>query len=110
MILSYSNLFTTNIVKDMDENYMSYASNTWMFSNDQVNVMNATLNGYRSSLKNSTVSMNCNGSVGTGLNNYQLENLNIYPNPTLGKLNIASADKINTLSITNIIGKEIIIC
>jgi len=105
--LSYSNLFTTN-VKDMDENYMSYASNTWMFSIDQVNVMNATLNGYRSSLKNTDVSMNCNGSVGTGLNNYQLENLNIYPNPTIGKLNIISANKINTLSITNIIGKEIL--
>ena len=105
--LSYSNLFTTN-VKDMDENYMSYASNSWMFSIDQVNVMNATLNGYRSSLKNTDVSMNCNGSVGTGLNNYQLENLNIYPNPTIGKLNIISADKINTLSITNIIGKEIL--
>ena len=105
--LSYSNLFTTN-VKDMDENYMSYASNTWMFSIDQVNVMNATLNGYRSSLKNTDVSMNCNGSIGTGLNNYQLENLNIYPNPTIGKLNIISADKINTLSITNIIGKEIL--
>jgi len=105
--LSYSNLFTTN-VKDMDENYMSYASNTWMFSIDQVNVMNATLNGYRSSLKNTDVSMNCNGSVGTELNNYQLENLNIYPNPTIGKLNIISADKINTLSITNIIGKEIL--
>ena len=105
--LSYSNLFTTN-VKDMDENYMSYASNSWMFSIDQVNVMNATLNGYRSSLKNTDVSMNCNGSVGTGLNNYQLENLNIYPNPTIGKLNIISANKINTLSITNIIGKEIL--
>ena len=105
--LSYSNLFTTN-VKDMDENYMSYASNSWMFSIDQVNVMNATLNGYRSSLKNTDVSMNCNGSVGTGLNNYQLENLNIYPNPTIGKLNIISADKINTLIITNIIGKEIL--
>jgi hypothetical protein len=52
--------------------------------------------------------MNCDGSVGTGLNNYQLENLNIYPNPTLGKLNIVSADKINTLSITNIIGKELL--
>ena len=105
--LSYSNLFTTN-VKDMDENYMSYASNTWMFSIDQVNVMNATLNGYRSSLKNTDVSMNCNGLVGTELNNYQLENLNIYPNPTLGKLNIVSADKINTLSITDIIGKELL--
>jgi len=110
--LSYSNVFGNAVppidVLDMDENYMSYASTTWMFSTDQVNVMNATLNGYRSSLKNTTVSMNCEGSVGTGLNNYQLENLNIYPNPTLGKLNIASADKINTLSITNIIGKELL--
>ena len=105
--LSYSNIFTTNIV-DMDENYMSYASTTWMFSNGQVDVMNATLNGYRSSLKNSNVSVNCNGSVATGLNNYQLENINIYPNPTLGKLNIASADEINNLSITSIIGKEIL--
>ena len=103
----YANTFTTDVL-DMDENFMSYASNTWMFSTDQVDVMVATLNGYRSSLKNSTVSMNCDGSVGTGLNNYQLENLNIYPNPTLGKLNIVSADKINTLSITNIIGKELL--
>ena len=105
--LSYSNLFTTN-VKDMDENYMSYASNTWMFSIDQVNVMNATLNGYRSSLKNTNVSMNCNGLVGTDINNYQLENLNIYPNPSIGNLNIVSADKIKALSITNVIGKEIL--
>jgi len=105
--LSYSNIFTNDVL-DMDENFMSYASTAWMFTNDQINVMNATLNGYRSSLKNSTVNMNCDGSVGTGLNNYQLENLNIYPNPTLGKLNIVSSDKINTLSITNIIGKELL--
>ena len=105
--LSYSNVFTTNVL-DMDENFMAYSTNSWMFTNDQVSVMKATLNGYRSSLKNSTVSMNCDGSVGTSLNNYKLENLNIYPNPTLGKLNIVSADKINTLSITNIIGKELL--
>ena len=104
---SYANAFNTDVL-DMDENFMSYASTAWMFSNNQVNIMNATLNGYRSSLKNTTVSMNCDGSVGTGLNNYQLENLNIYPNPTLGKLNISSADKIKTLSITNIIGEEIL--
>jgi hypothetical protein len=105
--LQYNNIFNSDVL-DMDENFMSYASTSWMFTNDQINVMNATLNGYRSSLKNSTVSMNCDGSVGTGLNNYQLENLNIYPNPTLGKLNIVSADKINTLSITNIIGKKLL--
>ena len=105
--LSYANIFNTDVL-DMDENFMAYSNTSWMFTIDQVNVMNATLNGYRSSLKNSTVSINCDGSVGTGLNNYQLENLDIFPNPTLGKLNIASADKINNLSITNIIGKEIL--
>ena len=98
---------------DMDENYMSYASDTWMFSNGQAAVMNdvlsaSTWQGGRSELKNSTVSVNCTGLIGTGLNNYQIENLNIYPNPTLGKLNIASADKINSISITNIIGEEIL--
>ena len=103
----------SNDLLDMDENYMSYASDTWMFSNGQAVVMNDVLSaptwqGGRSELKNSTVSVNCTGLIGTGLNNYQLENLNIYPNPTLGKLNIVSADKINTLSITNIIGKEIL--
>ena len=102
--LSYSNIFTTNVL-DMDENYMSYASTTWMFSVDQVNVMDATLNGYRSSLQNSTVSMNCNGTV--GVNEYLLENINIYPNPTLGKLHINSQGKINKVSISNILGKQI---
>ena len=102
--LSYSNIFTTDVL-DMDENYMSYASTTWMFSADQVNIMNATLNGYRSSLKNSTVSMNCNGTV--GVNEYSLENMNIYPNPTLGLVNIKSKEKINTISISNILGKQI---
>ena len=104
--------FSTDLL-DMDENYMSYATNTWMFSNDQTTAMLNTLSavtwqGGRLELKNSTVSVNCTGAIGTGLNYYQLENLDIYPNPTLGKLNIASADKINSLSITNIIGKEIL--
>ena len=102
--LSYSNIFTTNAL-DMDENYMSYASTTWMFSADQVNVMHATLNGYRSSLQNSTVGMNCNGTV--GVNEYPLENMNIYPNPTLGKLHIDSQEKINAISISNILGKQV---
>jgi hypothetical protein len=102
--LSYSNIFSTDVL-DMDENYMSYASTTWMFSVDQVNVMDATLNGYRSSLQNSTVSMNCNGPV--GVNEYPLENMNIYPNPNLGKLRIDSEGEINEISISNILGKQI---
>jgi len=103
--LSYSNIFTTNVL-DMDENYMSYASTTWMFSNDQVNVMNATLNGYRSSLKNSTVSMNCNGIISSNLNELN-EKISIYPNPSNGKLFISSSELIKSIKVTNIIGKEI---
>tara|TARA_B100001758_G_scaffold81904_1_gene69620 strand:+ start:21868 stop:23826 length:1959 start_codon:yes stop_codon:yes gene_type:complete len=65
--LSYSNIFTSNVL-DMDENYMSYASDQWMFSEGQVDVMLGTLNastwqGGRVALKNSTVSVNCNGIV-----------------------------------------------
>ena len=103
--LSYSNVFNTDVL-DMDENFMAYSTNSWMFTTDQVNVMNATLNGYRTSLKNSTVTVNCTGSIGTGINNYQLDNLHIFPNPTLGKVNITSVDKINTISVSNIIGKQ----
>jgi len=103
----------SNDLLDMDENYMSYARDTWMFSNGQAAVMNDVLSaqtwqGGRSELKNSTVSVSCSGTIISSLNNYQLENLNIYPNPTRGKLIFASVDKINTLSITNIIGKEIL--
>lgn len=65
--LSYSNIFNTNVL-DMDENYMSYASDQWMFSEGQVDVMLGTLNaaswqGGRIALTNSNVSVNCNGIV-----------------------------------------------
>ena len=65
--LSYSNIFNTDVL-DMDENYMSYSNNSWMFSEGQVDVMLGTLNapswqGGRVALKNSTVSVNCNGIV-----------------------------------------------
>ena len=65
--LSYSNVFSTNVL-DMDENYMSYASDTWMFSQGQVDVMLGTLNastnqGGRANLKNSTVSVNCSNTI-----------------------------------------------
>ena len=65
--LSYSNIFNTNVL-DMDENYMSYSSDQWMFSEGQVDVMLGTLNaaswqGGRIALTNSNVSVNCNGIV-----------------------------------------------
>ncbi len=102
--ITYPNVFTTNVL-DMDENYMSYSSNSWMFSIDQTNVMAATLNGYRSSLKSSNVSTNCSGTV--GINDIQLNNINIYPNPTKGELVINTNEAINTISISNMIGAEV---
>ena len=107
--LSYSNVFNSN-VKDMDENFMSYASNTWMFSQGQIDVMLNTLNtsemnGGRSALKNSTITVNCNSTV--DVNEQKLSNIHIYPNPTLGKLNITSADNINTINLLNIIGETV---
>ena len=91
---------------DMHENFMSYATNTWMFSNDQINTMLATLNGSRLSLRNSNITTNC-GSISS------IENIipeyKIYPNPSLGIINIDISEKIKTVEISNIIGKHFLI-
>jgi hypothetical protein len=83
--LSYSNSFTTDVL-DMDENYMSYSSNSWMFSKGQVDVMLGTLNapswqGGRSELKNSTVNVNCSDIV---LDSWDCVNLQGCSNPGTG--------------------------
>jgi len=103
--LSYG--FNSDLL-DMDENYMSYSQNTWMFTNSQVNVMNATLNGYRSSLINSNVTSNCSGII--GLNNLLNNQIRIYPNPTKGKILIQNLMQISNSSIVirNILGEIII--
>lgn len=107
--LSYSNIFNTNVL-DMDENYMSYALNTWMFSQGQVDLMLATLNastiqgGRRNLWQNSTVTMNCSGSV--NIQNNKPIYLNVYPNPSTGKIFINSSINYNDISMYNIIGKE----
>jgi len=89
---------------DMDENFMAYSNNTWMFSNDQVSEMLATLNGYRSNLKNSTVSVNCTGLVSnTNINNTRFK---IYPNPNNGKFIIISEEK-SSIEILNLLGNII---
>ena len=107
--LNYNNSFNTNVL-DMDENYMSYASNTWMFSQGQVDLMLSTLNastgqGGRRNLKNSTVSVNCISSTRNLATNI---NLSIYPNPTQGNLLINTFEKIISISVCNIVGKEVI--
>ncbi len=108
--LAYANTFTTDVL-DMDENFMSYSTSTWMFSQGQVDVIMTTLNtsesnGGRSILKSGTVSTNCSGIVSSSTNILNQE-INMYPNPTQGKLFISTSDKITSISITNIIGKEV---
>lgn len=108
--LSYSNIFNTNVL-DMDENYMSYALNTWMFSEGQVEVMLATLNastiqgGRRNLWQNSTVTLNCSGSV--NIHDNKQNHLNLYPNPSKGKIFVNSSIIYNDISIYNIVGKEV---
>ena len=110
--LSFSNIFTSDVL-DMDENYMSYASNTWMFSNGQVDVMLSTLNkqdwqGGRLNLKNSNISTNCSGIISSINNLASNINLNIYPIHSKGDLFISASEKIYAISVYNIVGKEVI--
>ena len=91
---------------DMDENFMAYSNNTWMFTNDQVNEMMATLNGYRLNLKNSNVSINCTGIVSNN-NIYINKVIKIYPNPSKGKIFIETDEIMNNIIITDILGNII---
>ncbi len=97
---------------DMDENYMSYAANTWMFSQGQVNAMIATLNtpdltGGRLNLKNSNVAVNC-GTVNTEWFNKN-NPIDIYPNPSSGYINISSHEIIESISIIDFFGKIVLV-
>ena len=91
---------------DMDENFMAYSNHTWMFTNDQVNEMMATLNGYRSNLKNSSVSINCTGIVSNNNIDFN-KKIKLYPNPSKGRFIIESENKIYNIEITDIIGNSI---
>ena len=94
---------------DMDENFMSYSQNTWMFSNSQVNAMISTLNGYRLSLKNSNVPVNCSGIIGTNTENIIYDNIKIYPNPSNGYVSIENLSQYKTsyIQFRNILGEVV---
>ena len=83
---------------------MAYSNHTWMFSNDQVSEMMATLNGYRSNLKNSDVSVNCTGTVSN--NNINNNRFKIYPNPSNGKFIVMTENNVK-IEILNILGNII---
>ena len=106
--VSYPNDFNTNVL-DMDENFMAYSSDVWMFTQEQADVMVGTMNGYRSSLKNSPASVNCTGTVDIHnlLDNNQIR---IYPNPTKGRILIQNLMQIsnNSIIIRNILGEIIL--
>ena len=109
--LNYSNSFTTNVI-DMDENFMAYSANTWMFSQSQVSVMLDVLgtteaNGGRRALKNSTVTTNCSGLI-SGISDINYINASIYPNPTSDNIYISSERKIISIDIINIIGEQVL--
>ena len=86
---------------------MAYSNHTWMFSNDQVSEMMATLNGYRSNLKNSDVSVNCTGIVSNNnIDNNNNNRFNIYPNPSNGKFIVMTENNVK-IEILNILGNII---
>ena len=91
---------------DMDENFMAYSRDTWMFSNDQVNEMISTMNGYRSSLKNSNVTVNC-----TGIVNSEFVELNklfsFFPNPAKNSVSIKSSELNYRLILFDMLGNEV---
>ena len=90
---------------DMDENYMAYSNHTWMFTYDQINEMNATLNGYRSSLKNSNVPVNCTGLVSnTNIDN----NVKVFPNPAKNSISIETSFSNYSINLKNVLGKNIL--
>ena len=90
---------------DMDENFMAYSNHTWMFTYDQVSEMTGTLNGYRASLKNSNVSVNCTGTV----SNENIDNnFIIYPNPAKDIISIETNFSSYSLKITDILGNTLL--
>jgi len=102
--------FNTDLL-DMDENYMSYSRNTWMFSNGQVSAMLNVLNtqdswGGRATLKNTVnngdVNVNCSGTVNTI--EYVIPNFSVFPNPSQGTFHIKTDSKIKSIFVSNILG------
>lgn len=104
--------FSTDM-PDMDENYMSYAQNTWMFSQGQVDLMQGTLDastnqgGRRNLWQNSTLITDCE-TISNTSDLAVNTNLRIYPNPTKGDLFINTSEKILNISTYNIVGEKII--
>ena len=64
--------------------------------------------GGRLNLSNSNVSTNCSGIISSINSLASNIKLNIYPIPSKGDLFISASEKINAISVFNIIGKKVI--
>lgn len=88
-------------------NYMDYVDDEcmYMFTEGQKKRMNASLNGFRSSLLGQT---NCSLSTSTGENLPEMQ-IQIFPNPTSGYLQVItkniSAEKASTLYLYDFMGR-----
>jgi len=95
--------------RDMTENYMDYSDDTCMyvFTQDQKTRIRTVLENSprRASLVTSTA---CQAPTG-GTNDYKLQGLNVYPNPTQGILtiNIANGNLPDSYTIYNSIGQTV---
>ena len=104
--ISYNNIYNTDVM-DMDENFMAYSFNTWMFSQSQVDAMISTLNTQdwlagRLNLKNSNVSRNCSGLISNTVSiNKNYPSFNI----SNGYLYVNYRSNIENLIILDVLGK-----
>lgn len=105
----FSNTCTSSPGFDMVENYMDYTDDTCMsvFTQDQKERIRTVLQNSprRASLVTSTA---CQAPTG-GTNDYKLQGLNVYPNPTQGVLtiNIANGNLPDSYTIYNSIGQTV---
>jgi hypothetical protein len=66
-------------------------------------------NNSSNSFESTPVAVSCPASVGLAANEFEFANkLNVYPNPIKDILNISFDNQINSVSIYNVLGQEVI--
>lgn len=98
-----------NTTGEMTMNYMDYTNDVCMnaFTDGQKTRMIAAINTYRSDLLTAS-GTRCDASTGTEIFSTQLNNVFVYPNPSVGVLNIDLNEKANyTVTILNMLGEVI---
>ncbi len=94
---------------DMFMNYMDYVNDNCMnaFTANQKTRMIAAINNNRPSLLNSSASK-CVYTTGAEEITNNLAQVSVYPNPSVGTINIDLVEKVNsTISVFNVLGEEV---